>query len=370
MKERAKRFAIIIFSLMFLSATAVSQAATNSANCNEPLSKIFKRAAQSVVLITAVSLNPFSLQDRISVSMGSGFIIRKDGLILTNSHVVFGKQAISVSMADHQVFQARLIGADPIMDLAVLKIDTENSLPELSLIVDKLPDVGDDVLAVGNPLGFERTLTRGIVSGVDRVLPISPMSMTIPMIQTDAAINPGNSGGPLLTMCGEVVGINTSVLVGAENMGFALPATIINKVLPQLLKNGRIIRPWIGIRGQLIKKEELGSILNFNLKSGFMVEMVETGSPAEKEGLLGGMLPIKIAGEEFLFGGDIITAINKKKLDQPEIYFEFLQNLKVGDKIDLTVFRENQTKTISLVVKDRPLLPWDLPQGDCHMAGQ
>jgi len=160
------------------------------------------------------------------------------------------------------------------------------------------------------------------------------------------------------------------VLVGAENMGFALPATIINKVLPQLLKNGRIIRPWIGIRGQLIKKEELGSILNFNLKSGFMVEMVETGSPAEKEGLLGGMLPIKIAGEEFLFGGDIITAINKKKLDQPEIYFEFLQNLKVGDKIDLTVFRENQTKTISLVVKDRPLLPWDLPQGDCHMAGQ
>ncbi|MDA3788190.1 MAG: trypsin-like peptidase domain-containing protein [Desulfobacula sp.] len=365
-----KKFSIIIFSLMLLAAIVVNPAAANSVNCNEPASKIFNRAAQSVVLITAVSLNPFSLQNRISVSMGSGFIIRKDGLILTNSHVVFGKQAISVSMADNQVFQARLIGADPIMDLAVLKIDTENALPELSLVVDKLPDVGDDVLAVGNPMGFERTLTRGIVSGVDRVLPISPMSMTIPMIQTDAAINPGNSGGPLLNMCGGVVGINTSVLLDAENMGFALPATIVNEVLPQLLKNGRIIRPWIGIRGQLIKKEELGSIFNFNLKSGFLVEMVETGSPAEKEGLLGGSLPIKIAGEDFLFGGDIITAINKKSLNQQEVYVEFLQNLKVGDTVDLTIFRENQTKKISLVVKDRPLLPWDLPQADCHMAIQ
>jgi serine protease Do len=230
-----KKFSIIIFSLMLLAAIVVNPAAANSVNCNEPASKIFNRAAQSVVLITAVSLNPFSLQNRISVSMGSGFIIRKDGLILTNSHVVFGKQAISVSMADNQVFQARLIGADPIMDLAVLKIDTENALPELSLVVDKLPDVGDDVLAVGNPMGFERTLTRGIVSGVDRVLPISPMSMTIPMIQTDAAINPGNSGGPLLNMCGGVVGINTSVLLDAENMGFALPATIVNEVLPQFL---------------------------------------------------------------------------------------------------------------------------------------
>jgi S1-C subfamily serine protease len=274
-----------------------------------------------------------------------------------------------VTLDDGKSTVAALVGVDPILDLAVLKIDMQGEpLPPLSLAGGELPLVGEEVVAVGNPLGFEQTLTRGVVSGVNRILPISPMSLTVPMIQTDASINPGNSGGPLLNRCGEVVGINTSVLLGAENMGFALPASIVRQVLPQLLEKGRVIRPWLGLRGQMVQKDALQMIFNIDLRDGFLVEMVEPDSPAEKSGLRGGLLPVKVAGTDFLFGGDIIVAADGVPIDNPEVYAAFAYGLKIGSKVKLTVFRDGQLKNFSLSVVERPILPWDLPPDDCRQA--
>jgi len=147
-------------------------------------------------------------------------------------------------------------------------------------------------VAIGNPLGLEQTITRGIISGINRVLPSSPMSMMVPLIQTDTAINPGNSGGPLLNLCGEVIGINTATLMGVENIGFAIPINIAKQVVPQLVQRGRFIRPWLGTAGKLISKD-LGAVFNIPMVDGFLVETLEPGSPAENAGVQGGVLPTR-----------------------------------------------------------------------------
>jgi len=189
------------------------------------------------------------------------------------------------------------------------------------------------------------------------------MSLTVPLIQTDTAINPGNSGGPLLNLCGEVIGINTATLTGVENIGFAIPINIAKQVVPQLVKHGRLIRPWLGTAGKLVKKK-LVSFLNIPMVDGFLVETIEPGSPAEKAGIRGGVLPIKIAGEEFLFGGDIITAANGKALNNPEEYIKFVQSLKVGDKVRMNIYREGKIRIVEFHVVERPILPGDLTPCD------
>ena len=342
--------------------------ATARSDCAEPIPELFDRVSPSVVFISAVAIDPFKITERVSWSIGSGFIISKDGLVLTNSHLVFGRRAITVTLDDGRMAEAELLGADAILDLAALRIP----VPPEGLSVATLGDsdatrVGEEVVAIGNPLGLEQTLTHGVVSGINRILPVSPMSLTLPLIQTDAAINPGNSGGPLLNRCGEVIGINTSMLAGAENIGFAVPINIAKQVLPQLVKKGRVIRPWIGVSGKLIRKE-LGAILNLPLVDGFLVETVEPGSPAQRAGLRGGELLITIAGEEFLFGGDIITTANGRPVSDPDNYAKLVRALKVGDKVRLTLYREGKTHKLELVVSERPILPGDLPPGGQQMG--
>ena len=192
------------------------------------------------------------------------------------------------------------------------------------------------------------------------------MSMTLPLIQTDAAINPGNSGGPLVNRCGEVIGINSSILTDAQNIGFAVPINIAKQVIPQLTQQGRVIRPWVGVHGRLIKKKDL-SILNVPLVDGFLVETVEPGSPAERVGVHGGDLPITIVGTEFLLGGDVITEMNGQSLDGPERMLRMVHSLKIGGKLNLTLYREGETRTVEFDIPERPILmgdfPPDTPQG-------
>ncbi len=355
--------------VMMLLVVAGSNARPGNAvdTCTQPLPKVFESVSKSVVLITAISLNPFSLTERFSPSVGSGFIIRKDGLILTNAHVVFGRHAVSVTLDDGQNIAANVVGADPALDLAVLKIDASGrNLPVLPLEEGPIPKVGEEVIAVGNPLGLGQTLTRGVISGVNRILPTSPMSIKTPMIQTDASINPGNSGGPLVNRCGVAAGINTAALVGAENIGFAVPATIIRQVLPQLIEHGRVIRPWLGINGRLIDSGEFRRFFNIDVRNGLLVEVIEPRSPAEAAGLKGGVLPVKIAGNELLLGGDIVTQINGTSIADPKAFQKIAQSLKIGDTLELTVFREGQSDTVSLKVVERPILPWDLPWEACQ----
>jgi S1-C subfamily serine protease len=184
--------------------------------------------------------------------------------------------------------------------------------------------------------------------------------MTLPLIQTDAAINPGNSGGPLLNRCGEVIGINTTILSDAQNIGFAVPINIAKQFIPQLVEQGRVIRPWVGISGKLVKKEAL-SIINIPLADGFLVETVEPGSPAEQAGVRGGELPITLGGTEILLGGDVITEINGQPLDDPEKLLKLIRSLKVGDKVNLTIYREMKTRRVEFNLPERPILVGDLP---------
>ena len=325
------------------------------------VSDVFKEVSPAVVLITATSIDPFKIINRVKTSIGSGFIISKDGLILTNSHVVAGSQHLIVTLDNGTKVIGKLIGADPILDLAVLKIhNPPEDLPVINLGDSNAIQVGEQVLAIGNPLGLEQTLTLGIVSGVNRILPGSLLGITLPFIQTDAAISPGNSGGPLVNRYGEVIGITTSFIYNAQNIGFALPINIAKEVVPQLVKEGRIIRPWVGIHGKLVKKEAL-AIINIPFADGFLVETVEPGSPAERAGVRGGELPITIIGEEFLLGGDIITAINGQSLGDPEKFIALIHSLKVGDRVNLVLFREMKTRKVDLILPERPILPGDLP---------
>ncbi len=355
-----RRLLFLILLCIFSIGLSIPELKADSDWTNS-ISDIFKEVSPSVVSIMATSIDPFKIQNRVKTGIGSGFIISKDGLILTNSHVVVGSQHLVVTLDDGTKVVGKLIGADPILDLAVLKIPTlPKGLPVISIGDSDAIQIGEQVLVIGNPLGLEQTLTLGIISGVNRILPESLLGLRHPFIQTDAAISPGNSGGPLVNRYGEAIGITTSFLYNAQNVGFALPINIAKEVIPQLVEQGRVIRPWVGIHGQLVKKEAL-SIINLPLVDGFLVETVEPGSPAERGGVRGGELPIAIVGTEFLLGGDIITAINGESLDDSEKFLKVVRSLKVGDKVTLSLYHEMKTRNVEFTLPERPILPGDLP---------
>jgi len=348
----------VIMLAALLPAAPVSGAAKT--DCTEPMPALFERVSPAVVSISAVAVDPFDVNNRVSLVAGSGFIVSTDGLVLTNSHVVFGHQGIAVTLDDGRKVEAKLLGADPIIDLAVLRIPVSGDGHPMTVMgnSDSIR-IGEEVMAIGNPLGLEQTLTRGVVSGLNRFLPDSPLTLTPPLIQTDAPINPGNSGGPLFNRCGEVIGITTSMVADAQNIGFAVPINIAKKVLPDLISQGRVIRPWLGVNGRLVS-EELKAILNVPVVDGFLVEKVDPGSPAEQAGIREGVLPVTIGGDNFVLGGDIITEINGQPLDDPRRFTKVVGSLKVGDTVQFTLYREKGTRKVEFRLPERPVLPGDL----------
>jgi len=349
MRKHLRRVLMLhVFCLM------VSSKAWAAPDCREPLPELFQRVSPSVVFVSAVMIDPFRLSDRLSTSIGSGFVIDEQGLILTNSHVVYGSRSITVTLDGGQVVRAKPVGEDSILDLALLRIP----IPASGLSAVNLGDsgkvrVGQDVLAIGNPFGLRQTLTVGVVSGINRILPVLPMNLKLPLIQTDAAINPGNSGGPLLNRCGEVIGITTAFIGEEGNLGFSIPIDIVKEVLPQMIEKGRVIRPWVGVAGQLITKE-LADIVNVPLVDGFLVESVEPDSPAGRAGLRGGRLPISIMARDWYLGGDIITEANGVSLADPTSFHVFVRSLKVGDEVRLKIFRDGTMRETTLQLTERP----------------
>ena len=323
---------------------------------------LFDAVSPAVVYVTAISINPYQVSDRVTHIVGSGMIIDSAGLLLTNAHVVFGRQSIMVTLDDGTRLPAKVVGADPILDLALLRITPPEAerLPTVVLGDSDRLRVGDDVFAIGNPLGLDQTMTRGIVSALNRVLQETVYSMLEPMIQTDTPINPGNSGGPLLNRAGEVVGITTSILPEAQNIGFAIPSNLVKAALPSLLANGRIIRPWLGIQGQLVNST-LRDLLRIPVVDGFLVEVVEPGSPAEKAGLNGGQIDLVVGGQDFLIGGDIVTKMNGTALTSPDNLVTALQGLKVGERVQLSVARSGTNREVDYVLPERPISSEDLP---------
>ena len=344
------------------AAGAAETDAADTTACRESIPDIYDRVSPTVVLINATAINPYQISDRVTRVVGSGVIIDRAGLILTNAHVAWGRQVITVTLDDGTSLPATLAGADPIFDLAVLRIATpsDGELPVAKLGDSSQVRVGEEVLAIGNPLGLEQTLTRGVVSAINRILAETPFSLTEPLIQTDTAINPGNSGGPLVDRCGAVIGITTAVVSDAQSIGFAIPVDLVKTVLPLLLKDGRVIRPWLGFHGQIVSSF-LRSVVRMPVAEGLLVEAIEAGSPAEKAGIRGGTLELSVSGRSVLLGGDIVTEINGTAITSEDALSRAMRALKVGDTVKVTTVRDGQTRAVEYVLPERPVQPGDLP---------
>jgi S1-C subfamily serine protease len=342
---------LVFFVLIAIPQTAVAQQA-----CTESLASLFERVSPSVVSIQVTKINKAKPQRRFETVVGSGVLIERDGQVLTNAHVVDGAASLSVTLDSGARTPARVLGMDTVTDLALLRIETPSPLPVARLGDSAALRVGDEVVAIGNPLGLEQTMTRGIVSGLNRILPGLAEQ---PMIQTDAPINPGNSGGPLVDRCGAVVGINTFISEEANSIGFALPINAGKAILRDLRETGRVIRPWLGLQGREIDSQ-VSSVLRLPLSPGYLVEVVYDGSPADKAGVRGGSLSVVVQGEEYLVGGDILTAIEGTQVRTHQDYLAKVKALKPGQRTRITIIRDGQRRELSLTVGERPRLPADL----------
>ncbi len=277
--------------------------------------------------------------------LGSGFIIDKSGLVLTNAHVVDKADKVTVSLKDGRKFEAKVQGADEVTDLAVVKINAGSDLPVATLGSSSNVQVGDWAIAVGNPLGFDNTVTLGIVSTLKRPsAQVGISSKRLEFIQTDAAINPGNSGGPLLNDRGEVIGINTAIRADAMGIGFAIPIDKAKQITSELERNGRVAHPFIGIGMDDLTPDKARQI-NANPNSPIQV-------PEVKGILIGRVIPDSPAANAGIRIGDVIVAIDGKPISKGEELLNIVENSGVGQNLQLKVRRGNRIQQISLRTAD------------------
>ena len=268
--------------------------------------------------------------------LGSGFIIDKAGYIVTNNHVVDGADSIKVILKDETEYPAKVIGRDPVTDIALIKIETKGNLPTVPLGSSDNLKVGEWVAAIGSPFGLQYTVTAGIVSAKGRVIGSGPYD---DFIQTDASINPGNSGGPLINMQGEVVGINTLIIARGQGIGFAIPIDLAKGIVTQLKTKGEVTRGWLGVTIQDLKGE-LAEYYGVKGKSGVLVADVVPGDPADKAGIQ---------------PKDIIIEVNGQTLNTSRDLTNLAANLAVGDKAQVTILRNGKSKTLEVQIGKRPL---------------
>jgi S1-C subfamily serine protease len=257
---------------------------------------------------------------------GSGVIVAPDGLVLTNSHVVGGLTQVTVATVDGRNLTARVVGDDPDTDLALVRIDAPVTLPAAALGNSKLLKRGQLVIAIGNPLGFESTVTTGVVSALGRSLRARSGRLIDDVIQTDAALNPGNSGGPLVSSRGEVVGINTAVILGAQGICFAVAANTANFVLGELVRHGRVRRAYIGVAAQQIAiPRRLRHAAGLSQESAVLAASVETGSPADRAGVKARDIILSLDGTAITGGDDLIRVLAGDKIGRT-VEIEILRN--------------------------------------------
>jgi len=348
------RIVRVVWAVVIALALVPAVAAAES--CPEPLTQLFARVSPAVVSIQVMKINKTKPQRRFETIVGSGLIIDKSGEVLTNAHVVDGAASLSVALDNGAKVGARVLGLDAVLDVALLRLEASGALPVAALGDSSTVRVGDEVVTLGNPLGLDQTMTRGIVSGLNRMLPgISDE----PMIQTDAPINPGNSGGPLVDRCGHVIGINTLISEDAQSIGFAIPINAVRSLLRDLRESGRVVRPWLGMQGRAIDAS-LGTVVRMPVTPGYLVEIVYDGSPAERAGVRGGTLAVVVQGEEYLLGGDIVTAIQGTAVRTHQDYVNKVKTLKPGQRVKVTLNRDGQSRDVTLTVGERPRLPSDL----------
>jgi len=344
------------------AAPVVEERATPTPLLNDPLTiayaeeqlfiELYERVSSSVVYI-AVTTGSLT-----GSGSGSGFVWDTEGHIVTNNHVVESARRIEVIFADGTTAEAELVSTDADNDLAVIKVDVPaGRLHPVELGDSDALRVGQRAIAIGNPFGFEQTMTTGIVSGLGRVVRQESGFSLPQLVQTDAAINPGNSGGPLLDSHGRVIGVTTLIYSNSgtnAGVGFAVPVNTVKRVVPSLIGTGRYADPWLGIQATSISSV-LAEELDLPVDQGVLVQSVVEGGPADKAGLRGGSRQVRLDGVTLVTGGDIIAAIDGVSLEGMDDLVVYLaDHTSVGQRVTLTVLRDGRRQRIQVTLGERP----------------
>lgn len=316
--------------------------------------EIYKMANQATVNITSTVYRQSWFEVYPAKEAGSGFVISADGRILTNNHVISGSQQLEVAMADHTTYKATLLARDPQNDLALIQIKPKKSLPFLRLGDSDKLQVGQKVLAIGNPFRLEGTLTTGIVSALGRDIQ-SEKTLLEGLVQTDAAINPGNSGGPLLNSQGDVIGINTAIYGQGGNIGigFAMPINRAKLMLDDYSAGRTYKKPRLGVEVVYVAGD-YAEALELPREGGLLVQRVVRGTAAEQAGVKGAREMAIIGNYEIGVGGDFIVEIDGKPVDRQDALSQRLGRKRAGDNIDLTVYRGKKKMTITVKLGEAP----------------
>ena len=367
---------VLVVGLILIQAGVVNSDSDNSGPVIEPAAlarpasnssqgltvhDIYQRDGQGVAFIRSTIVqktqSAFGFpQQQSSEATGSGFLIDNDGHILTNAHVVEGAKSVTVQLGSGSEQNAQVVGSDPSSDIALLKVDNTEGASPLPLGDSARVQVGDPVVAIGNPFALDRTVTSGIVSALQRQIQ-APNGFSISdVIQTDAAINPGNSGGPLINGDGQVIGINSQIESqsgGNVGIGFAVPIKTAADVVSQLENGGQVHQAYLGISGGDITPE-IAHALNLPVTQGVLIERVLSGGPASDAGIKGATGQATIAGQTFPVGGDIITKVDGKPISGMDDVVSDVNDHKPGDEITLTIFSGGQQKDVTVKLGDRP----------------
>jgi S1-C subfamily serine protease len=312
---------------------------------------VFQEVAPSVVFITSKAIRQgffFTETYEVPAGSGSGFIWDDRGHIVTNFHVVENASALTVTLSDHSSSEAEIVGVEPSKDIAVLRINVpSNKLRPVKAGSSASLQVGQKVVAIGNPFGLDQTLTTGVVSALGREIKANNGRTIQDVIQTDAAINPGNSGGPLLDSRGQLIGINTAIISpsgSSAGIGFAVPVNTVNRVVPELIRYGKVIRPGLGV--QIMNNNEYWT-RRLGIQ-GVIIASVQDGSAASKAGLRG--LQTNRRGESLL--GDVIIGINDKKVRSFGELGDVLEQYKIGDVVTVRILRDGEEKSVRVQLQE------------------
>jgi len=324
------------------------------------LEQVYTTVSPSVVNVQVLSYQ--------GTALGSGFVWDAQGHIITNHHVVSGARKITVTFSDGTIADAKLVGSDPNSDLAVLQVDVPSGkLQPVQLADSSQVRVGQLAIAIGNPFGLQGTMTVGIISGLNRELPVGSQfsqntTYTIPdIIQTDASINPGNSGGVLVDAQGRVIGVTSAIespVNANAGIGFVIPSAIVQKVAPALIQYGHYDHPWLGINGTMLTPDLVQVMKLQPGQNGVLVVDVTPNSPAQKAGLHGSTHYSNLNGQSMRFGGDVIVAVDDQRVYSfGDLLAYFFNNTQAGQTVKLTVLRQGQQCTIDVTLGVLPTLP-------------
>lgn len=341
----------VVLPLIWVQARAMTDEERNTIS-------VYKKAAPGVVNITSTVLERdffFGLVPREGA--GSGAVIDSKGYILTNNHVIKDARRIEVTLTDGSKWPGRLVGTDPENDLAVIRIEAPaEKLRPIALGSSQELQVGQKVLAIGNPFGLGETLTTGIISSLGRSIRSEAGSVMEDLIQTDAAINPGNSGGPLLDSDGKIIGINTAIFSpsgGSVGIGFAIPVDTAKRILPDLIEKGYVAHAWMGV-SLFPLTPGLAKALDLPVSRGALVVEVMKGGPADRAGLRGGTKMVQLGNAMLPVGGDVITAMDGEAVNSSEELVRKIRKHKPGEQVRLKILREKKTQEMSLTLGERP----------------